>query len=320
MMKRVLSILFILLIISCGVCEAEGFKPIYPLRAEAPELSDEGFTIKENEHYILIDEEKGEWSYIDNNLFVNIRRFQDTVERNRKLVWYESELKMRNGEKLITRHANPEKIGRRFRYAEEFAGELNAVFAMSDDFYGFRVYQKRLPGIIIQDGKILADKTRKESHYTLPTYDTMALFKDGSMKTYLAGKITAEELLEKGATDAWTFGPVLLSNGEIGKQVSEKSFENVNPRMCLGMIEPNHFFVMTVEGRSRRSDGVGLMWVSDRMKEKGCVEALNLDGGNSIKLVFMGNLVNANNTEKTKNRSVTSLITLGSFPFDTLVK
>ena len=110
-----------------------------------------------------------------------------------------------------------------------------------------------------------------------------------------------------------------LSESQIGQQVIDKVFEYANPRQALGMIEPNHYLLMTVEGRNKRSDGVGLIWVAEKMKELGCTEALNLDGGNSVKLVFMGELVNSDRHYNKKNdRSVTSLITLGTFPLDTL--
>jgi exopolysaccharide biosynthesis protein len=219
----------------------------------------------------------------------------------------------------MTQHANPEAIGRRFRMAEVLAKELQTVLAISDDFYGFRVYQKRTPGVIIQNGEILANKSLSKPHYTLPTYDLIALYADGSMKTFLAGSIDAEELLAQGATDTWCFGPVLLSEGEIGQQVLEDRFEYINPRQTIGMIEPNHYLIMTIEGRNKRSHGVGLVWTAERMRELGCTEALNLDGGNSVKLVFMGELVNSDRHYNEKNdRSVTSLITLGTFPFDQL--
>lgn len=313
-----------LLLISAALCEQDAFKPIYPLRASAPTLTADGFLPKnstEGGYYLLIDPDNGEWTYIDDKLFINIRSFTDVVERKRDLVWYETEIKVAPGTKFVTQHTNPEQIGRRFRKAEEFATDINAIFAISDDFYGFRVYQKRTPGVIIQDGVLLADESLKKPHYTLPTYDLIALYPDGSMKTYLAGSIDGETLMAQNATDTWCFGPVLLSEGEIGAQVLEKRFEYANPRQAIGMIEPNHYLVITIEGRNKRSDGVGLIWTAERMKELGCVEALNLDGGNSVKMVFMGELINSDRHYNNKNdRTVTSLITLGTFPLDTLVK
>ena len=297
------------------------FSPLYALRDDAPELTSEGFLPEDAEtsYYLVMDDEAGEWTYVDQQIFINIRRFQDVVERKRKLVWYETEIKVIPGVKFVTQHANPEQIGRRFMMAEDFAKQINSILAFSDDFYGFRVYQKRRPGIIIQNGVLLANDSLKEPHYTLPSYDLIALYPDGSMKTYLAGSIDGEELMAQGATDTWCFGPVLLSEGQIGQQVIDKVFEYANPRQALGMIEPNHYLLMTVEGRNKRSDGVGLIWVAEKMKELGCTEALNLDGGNSVKLVFMGELVNSDRHYNKKNdRSVTSLITLGTFPLDTL--
>lgn len=326
MAKRFMTIAIILMLliqVSAALGEAVSFQPIYPLKDSAPSLTAEGFITPdaEDEYYLVIDEEGGEWTYIDKNMFINIRSFQDVVEKDRKLVWYETEIKVAPGTKFVTQHANPEQIGRRFRMAEEFATELQSILAISDDFYGFRVYQKRTPGIIIQNGVVLANKSLREPHYTLPTYDLIALFPDGSMKTYLAGSIDADELMAQNVTDTWCFGPVLLSEGEIGQQVLEKRFEYANPRQTIGMIAPNHYMLMTIEGRNKRSDGVGLVWTAERLKELGCTEALNLDGGNSIKLVFMGKLINYNYTYNEKNnRSVTSLITLGTFPLDTLSK
>lgn len=325
--KRFLPLLLALLLtLGClpAMAEDAAFAPIYPLREDAPALTAEGFLPEDSEedYYLVIDKEAGEWTYIDHEMFINIRSFHDTVERDRKLIWYESEIKVAPGVKFVTQHANPDPqyIGRRFLYAHDFARQTNSIFAISDDFYGFRVYAKRRPGVIIQNSKILADDTLKQSHWALPTYDLIALFEDGSMKTYLAGEIGAEELLAMGATDTWCFGPVLLSESQIGEQVLNKQFEYINPRQTIGMIEPNHYLVMTIEGRHKNSDGVGLIWVAERMRDLGCTEALNLDGGNSVKLVFMGSLINSDQHYNEKNdRTVTSMITLGTFPLETIL-
>ena len=322
MLKRLLlTALTLLLLLPTATAEETAFQPIYPLRMSAPTLTADGFLPEDSkqDYYLLVDNDSGEWTYIDHELFINIRRFQDVVERNRKLIWYETEVKVTGGMKFTTQHANPEAIGRKFMWAEAFAKKYNSILAISDDFYGFRVYQKRLPGVIIQNGVVLANKTKSAPHYALPTYDLIALYPDGSLKTYLAGSIGADELIAQGVTDTWCFGPLLLSEGELGQQVLNKKFESVNPRQTLGMIAPNHYLIMTIEGRNKYSNGVGLIWTAERMRDLGCTEALNLDGGNSIKLVFMGEQLNSDITHNKKNdRTVTSMITLGTFPLDTL--
>lgn len=315
-------ILMLLMLCGLSLAEETAFAPIYPLRSDAPQLTEYGLLPEDSEedYYLVIDKEAGEWTYIDHEMFINIRQFKDVVERERNLIWYETEIKVAPGVKFVTQHANPEEIGRRFYYAHDFVRRTQSIFAISDDFYGFRVYAKRRPGVIIQNGEILADDTLKQSHWALPTYDLIALYEDGSMKTYLAGEIGAEELLAQGVTDTWCFGPVLLSNGEIGQQVLDGQFEYINPRQTLGMIEANHYLIMTVEGRHKDSDGVGLNWCAERMRDLGCTEALNLDGGNSVKLVFMGSLINSDRHYNEKNdRTVTSMITLGTFPLETIL-
>lgn len=344
MMKRIAALLLALMLL-CGCAVAEtvsetvteipaaeempaetaaensgAFKPLYEVPG-SPELTADGFLPEgsEQDYYLVFDDENGEWAYIDHEMFIHIKRFNGVVERKRTLIWYETEVKVKPGLKFVTQHANPEAIGRRFMYAQDLATKLNSILAISDDFYGFRVYQKRTPGIIIQDGVVLADDNLKQPHWSLPNYDVMAYFADGTLKTYIAGTIDAQTLIDQGAVDCWTFGPLLLSEGEIGAQVLEKDFEYINPRMTLGMIEPNHFFIMTVEGRHKKSDGVGLIWVAEQMRDRGCTEALNLDGGNSVKLVFMGQILNTQRVYNEKNdRTVTSLLTLGTFPLDTL--
>ncbi len=220
--------------------DAAAFEPLYPLRMDAPQLTAEGFLPEDAdmEYYLVMDRDAGEWTYIDRQMFINIRAFHDTVERDRNLIWYESEIKVAPGVKLTTQHANPEAIGRRYYYAHALDRQLNAIYPISAAFYGFRVYAKRRPGVIIQNGVILADDTLKQSHWALPTYDLIALYEDGSMKTYLAGEIGAEELLAQGVTDTWCFGPVLLRDSQVGEQVLNKQFEYINPSQTIGRSSP----------------------------------------------------------------------------------
>ena len=81
------------------------------------------------------------------------------------------------------------------------------------------------------------------------------------------------------------------------------------PRCAIGMIEPYHYVIVTVKGRSDDSKGAYLNWLAERMLYLGCREAINLDGGGTVSLIFNGKMLN----KTTKNlRSVTSLITFGS--------
>jgi len=67
---------------------------------------------------------------------------------------------------------------------------------------------------------------------------------------------------------------------------------------------------VSVLGRRSTSEGVKLKWVADKMVELGCEEAFNLDGGNTLTLVFMGDIINRA-VNSTNNRTLTSLIGFG---------
>jgi exopolysaccharide biosynthesis protein len=64
------------------------------------------------------------------------------------------------------------------------------------------------------------------------------------------------------------------------------------------MVEPNHFVVICCDGRSIRSKGLKLRALADIFSELGCTEAYNLDGGQSMSLVFMGELLNDHSDDR----------------------
>ena len=88
---------------------------------------------------------------------------------------------------------------------------------------------------------------------------------------------------------------------------------DTEPRQALGMIEPGHYLLLSVQGRTKESKGTMLQRVAEMMREKGVTQALNLDGGNTMALIFRGRMLNKLATYKRKNfvRTVTSLIGIG---------
>ena len=79
------------------------------------------------------------------------------------------------------------------------------------------------------------------------------------------------------------------------------------------MIEPGHYLLLSVQGRMKSSEGTGLIRMAQMMKERGVEEALNLDGGNTMALVFRGRMINKLATWQNKKfvRTVSSLIGVG---------
>ena len=240
------------------------------------------------EDVIVADDANGLWSFTAKDFQVTIHRREDAQA---KLIWYECDLVCSPQSPLMAISSNPKKPGSKFQNPERIAQKNQLVFAVNDDYFGDRIYNGETPGITIRDGKILYKKTYKSGKTTLPNLDVMAIYEDGRLGVYQSKEHTAEEYLEMGAVHACSFGPYLVRGGEINPNL-EGRYKNKEPRVAFGMIEPYHYVCVVVEGRHNKSKGTGLEWLADKMKQLGAVEALNLDGGQTAALVFMGEKIN----------------------------
>ncbi len=277
--------------------------PVLPARDEDGFLSDEEYLDTE---FVHKDPDDGLWIYLSKTLQVEIRRYNDP---NGPLVWYETEVKTKDGERMGTPHIANIARGKLF-HGETIAKENHAVLAISDDFYFYRVRNTKYPGVIVRNGEILYDKAKIKGTGGFPKQEVLAYFQDGSMKCFDVGQYTAEEYLQMGATDVFSFGPILVTNGQAGEQMSNpKYYHYREPRCALGMIEPGHYIILTVKGRSDDSRGCYFSFLADRMLSLGVQEALNLDGGGTASLIFMGEQLNYKGTA---SRTVASLITFGT--------
>lgn len=261
---------------------------------------------------IIEDAEQGYWFYenTDTGIRIEIHRKIDEIE---KILWYEADLRFTENALLQFPVANEESPGKGFAYPEVIARSTQSVFGINDDQFGHRIYNHKPVGIIIRNGKLISNKTKKNNNLSWPTLDTVAFYRDGSMRTFASQTYTGEEYLQQGAYTVLSFGPWLVREGKLNP-LCEKHFTTREPRTAIGMIEPYHFVTITVEGRVKQSRGVGMQWLAERMLALHAQEAINLDGGKTTSLLFMGKRLKSNyKTGKfVKLRSVTGMITLGN--------
>lgn len=87
------------------------------------------------------------------------------------------------------------------------------------------------------------------------------------------------------------------------------------PRCAIGMVEPGHYFAALAEGRIRNvSVGVSVAQMAEWMQKGGCREALNLDGGQTAVMAFMGKQISRigkYDGGKTSARATTEIIGVG---------
>jgi exopolysaccharide biosynthesis protein len=123
-------------------------------------------------------------------------------------------------------------------------------------------------------------------------YGAMVLYADGTMKAFNVQKdgfnLTKE--MKKGIRHIWQFGPVLVQDGK--NTLKAKSMIR-HPRIMLGYYEPGHYVVVTVDGRTKKAIGMTEEEEAELMFSLGCQEAMNLDGGTSAVMVFMGQIISS---------------------------
>ena len=274
-----------------------------PLPVELMPLTDDGgFLPPGSEHFLYENREDGVWCYLSDRLCVHIIRY---VRRRAS----------RSGLRPISRPAKarapsawPPSATARHGPPLKIAQRENVLFAITDDFYYYRATNNERTGIIIRDGVIRGEKTVAHTHNRFPTLDVLALFEDGSMRTFASDAHTAQEYLDMGVTDTWAFGPTLVQEGEVPRYFYSQDYQSYRePRCALGMISPGEYCALMVTGRKTGSKGATLGWMAEKMLAMGAVEALNLDGGGTAAIIFNGQLINRPEL-KQSTRPVSGLI------------
>ena len=265
-----------------------------------PALAEDGFLPEGQGEFFLADEDEGVWLYASPSLRVEIHRVQ---QKSPKLLrWYEAEIFCKPEEDMFTTYAYDESRYTRSSVLTDpdaIARQHHLVFAMNSDFFIYRVARQKevnytYPiGIVIRRGNLMYDVPKKPTSSVYPPLDVCAIYPDGGVKLFLNGETTGKALAAEGARDVLSFGPILVQNGEISPRSS--AFGDVdNPRTAFGMVEKGHYWCVLLEGRlaSTYSQGGSCMWMAETMKRLGCTQAINLDGGQTACMIFMGQRIN----------------------------
>ena len=284
-----------------GAATAPAFDPV----------KEAGYLPEGMEPYVVNDWEKGSWMYITQDLRVEITRYRSTTPA--KLVWYIADIRSEN-EPMRTITFNEEHPGRTNGMPEDMALSSKVIYAQNGDFYSYRVANGKRTGIIIRNGEIICSKTNSDPVLALPSLDTAAFFPDGNMKVYESYEHTAQEYIDMGATEVLSFGPILLRDGVINPDMYT-NFTHLEPRSAIGIIEPGHYIGMLVEGRTDFSDGCGLKFMAETLSDLGCTDALNLDGGGTSAMVFMGQSVELGSGQGVSEnaRAIPDILAIGTY-------
>ena len=265
-------------------------------------LNEQGFL--DEGTYVLEDPENGSWMYADKTLRICVTRTWETPEKLRERdynqsffcytaeIWIDTE----RDEGAVTLWADPSEPGNTGvrKPVAEIAREQGAVFAVSTDLFTARV-SAGTAGVVIRNGVALYDVKNRHRPGDRPSFDTLAIYADGRVESRLPAEKRAEEYLAEGAVQVYTFGPVLVLDGEIPEEIGKACDRNLNPMHAFGMVEPGHYIDVVCEGRLKKvngSTGVLTETMAGIMKDRGCRIAVALDGGDTAVMAFMGTQLN----------------------------
>ena len=220
-----------------------------------------------------IDEEGALGSYADDNLRVTV-----TENHTEDAVYYVADVYIRNITGFKTAFAG-NKFNGGYAMPNDMSSDHGALLALSGD-----CYKARPEGIVIRNGTLYRD--------TL-SGDVCILYTDGVMESYYESGFDLDAAVARGAYQGWCFGPKLIDQGQVpsGYNTTDKIVSH-NPRAAIGYFAPGHYCLVYVDGRgSDNSSGLTLNELSQIMIDLGCVDAYNLDGGQSSMMIFQNQIV-----------------------------
>ena len=309
MNRRILKGRTLLLLCCLCACLAAAAAAENPEK-DFPALNAEGFL--DTGEFVYENTDEGLWYYVSDTLRVEVRR---TIQEKPARTWYEAEIFCAPGSDMPHMIPNnPEQWMKSRDYPYKIARKNKTVIAVSNDYAQLRISQKSRVGIVVRDGVAYSERTWKQGASKFPNLDTLAIWPDGDMKVYYSDEMTAEEYLAAGARDVLAFGPWLIRDGELNEAGLAKYGKSKAERVAVGMVEKGHYWFMMLEGRITRSKGDGISFLAQKLLDKGCVQAFNLDGGQTACIVFMGHqLCKMDNKKHNKaSRSTADILGVGA--------
>ncbi|MDR0435481.1 MAG: phosphodiester glycosidase family protein [Propionibacteriaceae bacterium] len=163
------------------------------------------------------------------------------------------------------------------------ARNTGAIVAINGDYYG-----ARSAGYVIRNGELYRDRAAGSSQ------EDMIIWWNGSSSIVHERDVNAAGLMANGARQGWSFGPALIENGEVvlGRGQLPYHTDQTNPRTAIAEVEPLHYLLVVVDGRTRNSKGLTLSQFANVLAKFEVNNAYNLDGGGTTTMLWHGEVIN----------------------------
>ena len=213
--------------------------------------------------------------------------------------WY-AEIRLTDASQIRTMAASRDGSFKSFGQMDSLRlSELsNAVVAVNGDCWNSS--EKKNMGYIVRQGILYQNNLGVANSWDSILMDVLLINEDGDfvvLKKPTEGKIPAL-LNGKRVLNAFSFGPVLVENGEAVKNYHEADFwldmaaDKARQRMCICQTGPLKYLVLCCAGPYKDNAGMTLRELADLAVSLGAKTAYNLDGGYSTLLYFNGQRLN----------------------------
>ena len=171
---------------------------------------------------------------------------------------------------------------------ETIAKKNNVVIAMNGDCFIRDTDKKNLE---VRMKQIVTQE--KKRYKASKAKDSLVIDVNGDFRTFLTSEYEElkkyKEEHKDDIVNAFMFGPVLVKDGVIPDMEREYGYNRLGsePRSAIGQTGPLSYVMVVVEARGK-SKGVSQPDLAEIMLELGCIQAYNLDGGNSAEMIMFG--------------------------------
>lgn len=180
-------------------------------------------------------------------------------------------------------------FGSSVQYAtSDMAATVNAVMAMSGDFYKFRS-----GGMVVYEGSV------KRLDGAL--VDTCCIDSNGDLIFVHKGEITDQAAAEKFVQDndiifSLAFGPILIENG-VNVTPGNYVFGEINDiyaRAAIGQMDSLHYLLVTVNTEEPTyTNAATVRQLGDELVRRGVPNAYTMDGGQTATIVVNDKVINS---------------------------
>ncbi len=268
---------------------AHGLPKVYTLP-----MTDSPASAPREENYSTYTDDEGivHSTYIDDTISVDCWRKRYYVN-DVSTVAAVSKIKITHPTQLRTAFAGGQYGPTRLK-PSTISKQVNAIVSINGELYNYAEKNS----VLVRQGTVYRDDIHVSD-------DLLFIDSNGDFHVMTSRDAVEQDILHSKDYSIYQsvcFGPALVIDGEVvgwgGK--TENTYYR-NPRSGIGQTGPLEYLLVAAEGRADDSKGLNTSDLAVLMKDLGCIQAYNLDGGQSSMMIFHNRPFNhiSNGSERT---------------------